>query len=228
MVYAKSLHEDFLWIHDSKDTFSQTTDEILETSLLNPNIESFGLPKRICISHINSNYPQSYRAQGLLFDVLEKNKPSYHEYPCDLLLFSKNEKLQGKDFKTMAQWHDISDVYWKELFPWYDLLKINKLNKSLWSHFPDIWAQSIQNRSDFIRDFIQNLRKYNWYKPLWKNNKWLMWYNECFSYEPLKVEFKGIFGKWKHIKKYSNTYNVPYYESINDYFTQASEHHENS
>ncbi len=215
--YTKSFPEHFSGLHGQKDwnlIISQTIDNIYKTLTIHPNIQSFWLPKRLSFSYLDNLYTNTYKKQGLIFELEDAEKLEY--FPFDLIVLSKNKTFLGNSFEEIAK--NTQHLYQKHMIPWRERFENATYNEMIGRFFYLMyWTSNIENVKKNIFNRINEFRTYKWYKPLMDTNTWLMWYNEVISYKPIKIKPLAVFWENNPTKDMWKKFNIPIYPKAEDF-----------
>jgi len=75
----------------------QTLNEIVSTQTIKPNTKHTELKQRLCVSAITSEYCETYRPEGIVFETTDN--PSY-AVPFDLMMLTKGITFTSSDYNA--------------------------------------------------------------------------------------------------------------------------------
>ena len=208
IYYAKSFEEDFVLktIKDEKKVDFQSIHDVLNSKTIQLNTKSFGRERRLACSFLHENYLKTYRAQGIIFQTVQK--PDFI-YPFDLVLLSDAQKIVVQYYRIKDELH----IYYNsKLIPGYDKFLFKDINDLL-KKFPSlekVWRE------------LNSFRVSTGYKVLSKQKYRLIEYNEVIFHDPVHIKPVAIFGYKKIAKEIAKKYDLPhfrtakmFYESLN-------------
>ena len=215
--YVKSFRAEFDGLQtliDNQKVTTQTTEEIFQSFIINPNTQSFGWPPRLCSTILDDHYTKTYRPQWLIFELSGDEKPDYI-FPFDLNAITENNE-------PVVEYHSIKD----ELHLHYNVLLIKDFMQFASDSYEEMVEKfkSPQNtiNPDDILHLVNRFRIEQWREPLALSKRKLVEYNEAIFLRPVKVKPVAIYGDNTVSRSLANEYGVPHYTSAQEFYQSTT------
>lgn len=223
VLYVKSFPDGFAWLKTllkNENVITQTTDDILGTLTINPNTLSFNMPPRLSTTIIDTNYLETYRKQGIIFELPENEKPDYI-FPFDLNVLTENND-PAVEYGTMEG----------ELHLHYNMSLIDDFMRFAYASYEEM-VDALQNNTWEIspQDVLQLVNDYRASKgrgELPQDKIKLVSYNEAVFLKPVKIKPIALFGDMSDAVCHylSKKYQLPLYASAKAFYEAAHVHKE--
>lgn len=207
--YVKSLETNLATqrlVDGSKISF-QTIEEMVASKHINPNTISFGQADRLACTILGTNYTQTYRAQGIVFQTNEA--PDYIS-PFDLMLLAN---VPGEEIKSdyYSFIENLKEHYGRSLIPEYnDFLFKDPAEMLKEFPSPDVaWAR------------VNAFRAVHGLTPVPESQKKLALYNEVIFHRPIIVEPVALFGMPElvpHLRERAVALNLRVFPSAQEFY----------
>ncbi|MFH1175025.1 MAG: hypothetical protein V1725_07885 [archaeon] len=199
LYFVKSLEEDFhtKLLRGKKKINFQSLNDMLRRKMIKPNTMSFGRKRRLSTTILSDNYLKTYRPQGIIFTTAEK--PEY-VLPCDLVLFSKAEKIVVHYYRIKNNLHE---YYNHELISGFERFLFKTFNALLktFSSPKQVWTA------------VNAFRKRAGCGALQKEKYRLVEYNEAVFHKPIRIVPVAIFGYRKEARTLAKKHHLPHHMS---------------
>ncbi len=220
VYFVKSFPSDFkLKTTDTTRTYTtQTIEWIFRKQKILPNTLSFWFEqKRLCTTILDEYYVDTYRPQGIIFQVVGKQKPDFI-FPFDLNAITDNNTPVAEYYELVSedQWAKLIKEYNHKLIDWfmefvYDSYEelVHHLKSEDWFVHPDK-----------VLEIVNAFRVSRWYEPLTADNKKLISYNEAVFLSPVEVKIVALYGDTKnpYYRQLSEKYGIPLYSSAKQFY----------
>ena len=223
VFYVKSFPDGFMGLKTlqaQENVISQTTDDILGTLTINPNTLSFNLPPRLSTTIIDTNSLETYRKQGIIFELPANEKPDY-VFPFDLNVLTENNDYTV-EYGTMEG----------ELHLHYNVNLIDDFMRFAYASYEEM-VDALQNNTWEIspKDVLQLVNDYRaskWRGELPQEKIKLVSYNEAVFLKPVKIKPIALFGDPSDDRCHylSKKYQLPLYTSAKEFYQDAHVHKE--
>lgn len=214
MYFVKSFPDDFKGLERVLEwarVLHQTTQDILDTFVIDTNTISFGRWPRLATTFLDKNYTATYRKQGIIF-TLPKWVVQDYIFPFDLNVLSQQDSPEVEYAKMRENLHQ---HYSPEMIPWFAIFQ-SKTYAEMVQKFGDAEG----NISPFsVFEKVNAFREKQWRKPLsFGDHSKLFTYNEAVFLKPVHMEPQAIFGTSQEAKYRSKKYSIPLYPTAADFY----------
>lgn len=202
--FVKSMEEDFvlkMLVWEQK-LANQTVENILETSIINPNTVSFNEPVRLSTTILWENYVETYRPEWIIFQTEQQPK---HIFPFDLIVLTDNDTFEVHYYKM--EWN-LWFFYQRNLIQWYEKFKCRCYGDII-EKYPNIQA---------VLDAVNKFRIKNGFKALPEDKVRLIKYNEAVFQEPVKIKPVAIFWTNERSKQVAKNFGLLHFNSAKFFY----------